>query len=144
MDANTIDPDQAAFLDRKLAGVVGEQPAFAALAVRLVTIGGWQVASVPEVHLEQLLERAEVRAPTEVVVREGEPSRCHTNAGRLHEEDARNRIVTGWAPSEDGLWRQHTWCEIGGAVIETTVPRERYYGFELDDAESASFCIANQ
>lgn len=139
----TVDPVQAKLLDGKLAGVARQQPNFAALAVRLVAIGGWHVASGLEQDLDQLLARGEERKPASVVLCEGEPCRCHSNSARLHEADARNQIATGWALSEDGLWRQHTWCERDGTLIETTLPRERYFGFPLDDQEATTFCTEN-
>jgi hypothetical protein len=139
----TIDPVQAKLLDRKLIGVARQQPDFAALAVRLVAIGGWHVASGLEEDLEALLTRGEERTPERVVLREGEPCRCHGNAARLREAEPRKQIVTGWALSDDGLWRQHTWCELDGTLIETTLTRERYFGFPLDDNEAATFCDEN-
>jgi len=47
--------------------------------------------------------------------------------------------VTGWALSNDGIWRQHTWLLKGKAIVETTSPREKYYGFVLTDEEANQF-----
>ena len=41
-------------------------------------------------------------------------------------------MATGYALSEDGLWRSHSWgltqARNRAVIIETTVSRERYFG----------------
>ena len=37
-------------------------------------------------------------------------------------------IPTGYALSDDGLWRQHTWGLLRNGVLETTEVRLRYFG----------------
>jgi hypothetical protein len=49
------------------------------------------------------------------------------------------KITTGWALSDDGLWRQHSWILRGKTVIETTETRVRYFGVTLTDAEAEQF-----
>jgi hypothetical protein len=71
---------------------------------------------------------------------------CHENAARLWESDpGRYRIMTGYAFTEDDhLWRQHSWSlDQDGTVIETTFPREIYFGYILNSEESERFALAN-
>lgn len=70
--------------------------------------------------------------------------RCHDNAARLSEERG-YRIATGYGLSEDGLWRQHSWC-MGprGGIVETTVKRVLYYGIVLNEDDAATFSINNR
>lgn len=59
-----------------------------------------------------------------------EPRNCHGNAARLGSEvDA--KVWTGWALSQDGCWRPHSWAEFGGQFIETTEPRVAYFGIRV-------------
>ena len=70
---------------------------------------------------------------------------CHANAARLWRNRNAERhdvvaIGTGYALSDDGLWRQHSWTVTStGAVIETTEPRERYFGLTLTGQDAATF-----
>jgi hypothetical protein len=77
----------------------------------------------------------------------GVPSNCHGNTAMLyvHHRGA-VQIASGYALSEDGLWRQHSWGinAADGRAIETTVRRVRYYGAIFrDDDESVEFFIGN-
>ena len=77
----------------------------------------------------------------------GRTSACHENAAVLHELDPKNRVVTGWALSADGIWRQHSWCvtvlEEYDVIVETTIPRVSYYGAELDGDGLEEFLADN-
>jgi len=90
----------------------------------------------------------------------GDPSQCHANAANLWEQNKeRAAIVTGYALSKDGIWRQHTWLidlhkSVGaeGArrmhgtffqIVETTEPRVLYYGFRLTEDEAEQFAFEN-
>jgi hypothetical protein len=142
-DVTALEPVQARLLEQKLAAVIRSQPQFALLAHRLLAVGGVQVAAVLEEDLEPLLARGRTRRPHTITHVQGEPSGCHANAAALYQPH-RHRIVTGWALSRDGLWRQHSWCEQNSKLIETTLPRAIYYGYQLNERESAAFCLNNQ
>lgn len=113
---------------------------------RRLTFGYRQLVVPPpskEKDLTKLLERGEFfHRPIEFI--KGEASECHANTARLYEEGVLDYIVTGYALSDDGLWRQHSWG-IGhdGQIIETTEPRENYYGFALRNDEAVEFCAFN-
>ena len=73
-----------------------------------------------------------------------ENSRCHSNCAHIWNcKPKEYKIVTGWALSDDGIWRQHTWLLRSKAIVETTSPREKYYGFVLTDEEANQFWWAN-
>jgi len=49
------------------------------------------------------------------------------------------RIVTRYALSDDGMWRQHSWVLVGERLVETTEEREQYFGVVLSDGEAEEF-----
>lgn len=74
---------------------------------------------------------------------QGRPNGCHANSARLWEQ-GRGDIATGYALGPgDGYWRSHSWVVAPDGLIETTVPRDRYYGCVLNDGQAAAFAAAN-
>ena len=69
---------------------------------------------------------------------QGSPSGCHQNSARLWSE-GKGKTITGYALSDDGLWRQHSWINAGDHLIETTDPRVLYFGYSLTEVESEKF-----
>jgi 2'-5' RNA ligase/GNAT superfamily N-acetyltransferase/ADP-ribose pyrophosphatase YjhB (NUDIX family) len=66
-------------------------------------------------------------------LREGRGSACHNNASELWKMGV-GSIVTGFALSDDGIWRPHSWIEKpDGQIVETTVMRDAYYGAKVDN-----------
>jgi hypothetical protein len=110
----------------------------------LLGVGGWSVC-LPErePHLEAIVSRGR-RFGGESIVVDGEPCQCHANVARLSEELEGSRICIGYALSDDGMWRQHTWLLDGGVILETTVEREQYFGVVLEADEAAEFRRWNQ
>ena len=85
----------------------------------------------------------------------GLPSQCHRNSCYLYkceeiqaEYEYAVKIMTGYALSSDGMWRQHSWCicDIGedyiedSIIIETTEERIAYFGFIMNEDECQEFC----
>ena len=70
--------------------------------------------------------------------RRGQRSRCHDNslafmiASKDEHQSQRLVWMTGFALSDDGLWRCHSWCVSmrpkGLAIVESTVSRLCYFG----------------
>jgi hypothetical protein len=53
------------------------------------------------------------------------------------------RLSTGFALSDDGMWRPHSWLRASsGTLIETTEQRVAYYGFAFDDEGAELFAFA--
>jgi hypothetical protein len=72
-------------------------------------------------------------------------SRCHENVARVWTRKRHGvlGIGTGYALSDDGLWRQHSWGVRREGVLETTVPRTKYFGLLLQEEEADGFADAN-
>jgi hypothetical protein len=59
---------------------------------------------------------------------------CHENVDELFRDKGYD-FGTGWAYTEDdGLWRQHSWAFDGDTIVETTTPRDIYWGARLPRA----------
>ena len=112
------------------------------------------IIAEPEADLDALLERASFFVGTEIAFAGGAENRCHMNSAIfwLNNENSCS-LMTGYALSEDGIWRQHSWCllfkdpisgkDINSCVVETTERRLLYYGFKLNTDEAARFFSSN-
>lgn len=136
------------------AGTPEEHALFFALHKKLLSFGGCETC-FPEIDedVKRILERGYLRNGTSKLMR-GQPCRCHSNVCNLWEQNHAEhdvRICTGYALSDDGMWRSHTWMlhvydtatQRREQVIETTEKRIAYFGFEMTDAEAEVFCYAN-
>jgi hypothetical protein len=73
-----------------------------------------------------------------------ERNECHRNCATIWKSSPDTvSIVTGYCLSSDAMWREHTWLMDGtDAIIETTVPRTRYFGMRLNGENAQEFCDA--
>lgn len=120
----------------------------------LLSIGGCETCFPPlEEDMGAILERGRYYRGTSKMMR-GTPNACHRNVCRLWEANHPNydvRISTGYALSNDGIWRQHSWLvhryrtamQHRTQIVETTEKRAAYYGFEMTEAEAEEFCSNN-
>lgn len=86
-------------------------------------------------ELADLLEQGIFMYGDDVDLLLGEPCNCHENARNLAIENPdKYRMMTGYALSEDGMWRQHSWClnNKNNQVVETTKYRIGYYGVKVE------------
>jgi hypothetical protein len=65
-----------------------------------------------------------------------ERSRCHWNVEELWRRKKLLAVFSGYALSEDGLWRGHSWGVRGASprsrhIVETTEARQKYFGIAL-------------
>jgi hypothetical protein len=135
-----LSASRQAFLETRWNLFVVEQPRLRALRRRLLSLGGLEVVPLPDPDLEVVLARGEVFDGRRPTLRPDRASSCHSNVARLWRATDETRIVTGWALTADGLWRQHSWAlDLGGRVIETTEKRILYYGAVLAGAEAEAF-----
>lgn len=121
------------------------------LIKKLLTFGGYEVClSYIEEDADKILSRGQLWYGDRVQLFKGKPCQCHSNTCDLWEQN-RNEyevaIATGYALSEDGIWRQHSWMMLRGCrsvkVIETTKKRIAYFGFVMSQSEALSFCEQN-
>ena len=145
MTCLTKDPRQVAALERRMAARIAEEPRMGELYDLLLSIAGFAVTDPEEPDLEKLLARGELWGTAGLKQVKGEPISCHANAARLWMCDREKyAIVTGWAMSQDGVWRQHSWAvDRKGRIVETTVSRVAYFGVMLDPEEAALFALSN-
>jgi hypothetical protein len=111
----------------------------------VLTFGGELVVPpmCPEPDLDELLTGAQVWGPDARLQLEEEVS-CHENVAVLWIDGTAAEIGTGYALSDDGLWRQHSWgIAADGVVIETTEERLRYVGVRLVGADALKFAASN-
>src|SRR6266487_4221492 len=103
---------------------------------KLLTYGGKELVCLPEDNLERLLD-GEIMTCQKVIMKKGMVSECHLNALTLYlNHPGLYTCAYGYALSNDGLWRQHSWLvRKDGAIIETTEKRLLYFGFLLNEKD---------
>lgn len=135
--------EQARSLTARMREMGRAQPALRTLRKKLLRVGGHELVAPPEPDpdLDDVLERGQTAVAERVRRRQGLPSECHSNVARLYYRSAGAlRIVTGYALSPDGLWRQHSWAMEGDdTIVETTDSRVLYFGFVLRGREARRF-----
>jgi hypothetical protein len=108
----------------------------------LLKIGGVQLVAPPKADpaLTLLLDAGFVMAGP-VKRKLMNHCACHENIARLWNTEKRGIVAigTGYALSNDGLWRQHSWGIRREGILETTVEREKYFGVLLCGAEADCF-----
>jgi hypothetical protein len=106
------------------------------LCVKLLELGGTEVVAQFDDSWSSglILGCGKAVGPEGLTRLSGRPIQCHANSvAAWAGEPGRYRIQTGFGLS-DGGWRRHTWLlDSGGRVVETTVPRELYFGMTLND-----------
>lgn len=141
-----MDPAWRDRLDERTRDLLRQAPHMNALRERLLTLAGHEaVLPVAEEDLALLLTRGRVWEATGEVL-EGAPSQCHRNVARLVDDNRqRYAAVTGYALSEDGVWRQHSWLYDRRAVhvVDTTEPRILYFGAALQGQKLEDFISDN-
>jgi hypothetical protein len=137
-----------ALYDERVRGHDKSLPGYAAawgmLRETLLDLGGQAV--VPplcyEDSLRELLESGVSFGGKSTLVK-GDPCQCHANSAALFDLGRADGIGTGYALSDDGLWRQHSWGVKGTRVLETTVRREMYFGTVLRGERAEAFSSEN-
>ena len=109
----------------------------------LLDIGGKEArVEDDEPDCYQLLTRGTLFNKPQDILYNGEMCQCHKNSVFLWEKNKREeRLVTGYALSNIGVWHQHSWILYEDNIIETTLPREKYYGYILNEMESENFLL---
>jgi hypothetical protein len=138
------DPEQIKALRRRMEKTAEEDPRMGDLYDVLLGIAGFAATADLDPDVEKILERGRLFGTRNLKTVRGRASACHENAARLWMCNRdKYSIVTGWAMSDDGIWRQHSWViDRSDRVIETTLPRIAYYGADLDPVEAVMFALA--
>lgn len=146
------------------SGFTGEDPDAEAhgpehcLINRLLELGGHEVC-IPgkEPDANTLLERGQLWYGDHILLQKGEPNECHRNSAYLWDQNKnctldgpyrrQVALATGYALSQDGMWRQHSWLMLRSVrslkVVETTRKNVAYFGFVMDSEEARLFSEQN-
>lgn len=86
--------------------------------------------------VDKLITNGKLFTPKSTTLRKGRPNGCHGNVARLVSRYPQKYTAwTGMSLGPDPIWRSHSWAiNKNGDVIETTVPRTAYYGYQMDEA----------
>lgn len=95
-------------------------------------------------EISDLLERGQLWYGDRITMMKGEDSHCHQNSAACWNANKdKLAIATGYALTEDGMWRQHSWCVWGKSranrIVETTGKRILYFGVVLTPKECKDF-----
>jgi hypothetical protein len=131
-----LTPEREGWFRTKTEQAFKERPHLRKLHRRLLKIGGaavvlWNGTNGEEITAA-LLKLGSIDNGREAILRLGNPSDCHENSARLHQQEPqRYEVRTGYALSEDGIWRPHSWVFDANTddIIETTEARVTYFGF---------------
>jgi len=117
-------------------------PELKQLRKKLLSIGGEEIVPREEPDLSKIIKRGKL-FKGKVKLTKLRMISCHTNAAELYATKG-YKIVTGWALSNDGLWRQHSWCiDSKNNIVETTKNRKKYFGVVLMQEEAKKFYHEN-
>ena len=117
-----------------------------AMINKILSFGGHQVIiNMYEEDLEKIMTRGVMTYGNDCELNIGRASECHSNSSVLWSENDELSIATGYALSDDGYWRQHSWCvnKKTNKITETTEERLAYYGFTLTEEEADEFYFSN-
>jgi hypothetical protein len=140
-------PENKKFLSRRLRDAVGKQPELKPLKTLLVRLGGDFIVApprTPDQDVSSLLELGFVTSGP-ITLKVMKFSSCHQNVATIWTKRRFGvvGIATGYALSEDGLWRQHSWGILREGVLETTEARVKYFGIVLQGEKADFFAFSN-
>lgn len=117
---------------------------------KLLSFGGQEVClPVHEEDLVNILDRGQLWIGDRITMMRGRPSQCHMNSAYCWDANKDKAVLcTGYALSQDGIWRCHSWCvhlkPRKNRVVETTVERIAYFGFVMTTEEATQFYFDNE
>jgi hypothetical protein len=139
-------PEREELLNRRLCEAIAKQPELESLRDLLLGFGGEFLVAPPrpDQDVPMLLEHGFLmNGPARLHIMES--SSCHQNIASVwtRKEFGIVGIGTGYALSDDGLWRQHTWGVLRDAVLETTEKRVKYFGVLFQGKRADFFAESN-
>jgi hypothetical protein len=138
--------EQKEFLERRLREAAEKQPEIKLLANLLVELGGQFLVAPPgaDFYISNLLEFGFVMSgPVQLNIMRA--NSCHQNVSLLWKDRKLGMvgIGTGYALSDDGLWRRHSWGVLREGIVETTDNRVKYFGLLLQGSRASQFADRN-
>ena len=139
-------PDQKKFLQKRLRKAVTDQPEFKQLKTLLLSFGGDFIVAPPrqDPDVPKLLKYGFLMGGP-ILMKPMKASMCHQNIAAVWRKGRKGvvGVATGYALSDDGLWRQHSWAVMRDGVLESTEERRRYFGILLQDSAADHFANCN-
>jgi hypothetical protein len=132
------------YADERGQSVQGQiSPAVQNLCVHLLELAGMR-ACVPFTDARPsdfIRSQGRLVTPKSIRLEQGHQSECHANCAALWPSiKDRYRLMTGYGLSGN-MWRRHTWlADDENEVIETTIPRDLYFGVALSNSQAEAFC----
>jgi hypothetical protein len=118
------------------------QTVITSLKAILFAIGGDKISPQPCPFVSEIASHG-VLVELPVKFRRMDGDRRHQNVASLWKQrKKRSRlkaIATGYALSEDGMWRWHTWGIGATHILETTLVRLQYFGIPMDAEDADAF-----
>ena len=137
---------QRDLLSCRLRAAIKYQPEIKLLRVLLLRLGGVELVAASGFERDApILIRSGFAMSGSVKNKVMERSECHRNIAALWiaKQGGLVGIGTGYALSDDGLWRQHSWGIRRNGILETTVGRVKYFGRALKGREANLFAAFN-
>ena len=140
-------PEQKRILNRRFRNAVRKQPELKQLKKLLLGLGGDFLVAPPrqpDQDIPDLLKEGFLFYGP-ITLREMKCGSCHQNVASVWIKK-RSEIVgiaTGYALSDDGLWRQHSWGITRDGIFETTKTRLKYFGIRLQGQKAEFFAFSN-
>jgi hypothetical protein len=139
-------PEQKEFLTRRFRVAAKAQPDLRRLRSILLRMGGTFLVPPPKPDgdVAALLESGFVTSGP-ITLKIMKCSSCHENVAVLWKRRQAGiiAIATGYALSEDELWRQHSWGILRDGILETTEARLKYFGLVLQGERADNFAACN-
>ena len=138
--------EQKQLLEHRFTDAAKRQPRLKLLRRLLLTLGGQFFVAPPkrEPDISALLESGFVMCGA-VKLAAMKANLCHQNVASVWRSRKRGivGVGTGYALSEDGLWRQHSWGVLREGILETTKERVKYFGILLQGSRADRFARRN-
>jgi hypothetical protein len=139
-------PDQKTFLEGRLRKATLEQPELKQLKSLLLKFGGDFIVAPPkqDPDVPRLLQCGFLMSGP-ILFKPMKASTCHQNVSAIWGKGRKGLVgvATGYALSEDGLWRQHSWGVMRDGVLESTEKRLKYFGILLQESAADHFASCN-
>jgi hypothetical protein len=122
-----------------------QQAAVEQLTTILLQYGGMRVAVWPDSDptINLVIEQGKLFV-LPAVKKPGQRNRCHQNVARMYRDRQHGikAIGTGYALTDDCIWREHSWGISAKRILETTTMRLLYFGVEMKGEAADWFCDA--